>query len=245
MPFYERAGARIYYEDQGQGMPLLLLAPGAMQSTIDFWERAPFNPTKVYPGDFRVIAMDQRNAGQSVGPLETDDPWGMFAADQLGLLDHLGIDRFFVMGCCIGCSYILQLAKVAPERVIAGAMEQPIGIDPDGSNLEMFRERIWRGWGDGIVEKRPDITKEQLEAFGQKMWGGDFVLNVDEAFVKTVQNPMLVMPGNDPAHPHAIGMEVAALLPNAELREEWKDTPERVQESISVIRDFFRKHEKD
>ncbi len=242
MPFYQRGEAKIYYEEQGSGLPLLLLAPGGMQSTIGFWERAAFNPTKVYGNDFRLIAMDQRNSGQSTGPLETEDPWGMFAADHLGLMDYLGIDRFVALGCCIGCSYILQLIKVAPDRLLAGAMEQPIGIDPDGSNLELFRERIWRGWGDGLVEGRPDITKERLEAFGQKMWGGDFVLNVDEGFVNSVQTPLLVMPGNDPAHPRAIGLEVARLAPHSELLETWKEPAEVIPQTIDHIRSFLKAH---
>jgi len=51
-----------------------------------------------------VITMDQRNAngGQSSGPIPVDDPWGAFAEDQLGLMDHLGIGKFFFMGYCIG-----------------------------------------------------------------------------------------------------------------------------------------------
>jgi pimeloyl-ACP methyl ester carboxylesterase len=197
---------------------------------------------EVLADEFRVIAMDQRNAGQSVGPLEADDPWGMFAADQLGLLDYLGIDKYFALGCCIGCSYILHLILKAPERMLAGVMEQPIGIEEDGSNLEMFRERIWQGWGDGLLEKRADITKEVLVAFGQKMWGGDFVLNVSKDFVRGVKTPLLVMPGNDPAHPRSIGLDVARLLPNGELFENWKGEPELVARNIQRTREFLREH---
>ena len=243
MPFYERGEARIYYEERGRGFPLLLLAPGAMQSTIEFWNRAAYVPFDAFEQDFRMIGMDQRNAGQSTGPLEKDNPWGMFAADQLGLMDHLGIDRFFALGNCIGCSYILQLIKTAPERVVAGVMQQPIGIEEDGSNEAVFRERIWQGWGDGLLTQRPDISKEDLQAFGQKMWGGDFVLNVDKAFVKTVQTPLMVMPGNDPAHPRSIGLEVAALLPNSELLVDWKDPPELVPQTIEKVRAFLKQHE--
>ncbi len=243
MPFYQRGEAKIYYEESGSGFPILLLAPGAMQSTIAFWDRAAFNPIHYYPSDFRVIAMDQRNAGQSIGPLETDDPWGMFAADQLGLMDYLGIDKFLAIGCCIGCSYILELVKVAPDRLLAGVMEQPIGIDPDGSNLQMFRERIWQGWGESLVERRPDITKEKLQEFGQKMWGGDFVLNADEDFVRHVQTPLLVLPGNDPAHPHAIGMMVAELAPNSELIEDWKEPKELIPETIERVRGYLKAHQ--
>ena len=45
-----------------------------------------------------MIAMDQRNTGQSAGPLETGDPWGAYAADHPAVMDHLGIDRFLVFG---------------------------------------------------------------------------------------------------------------------------------------------------
>jgi len=41
------------------------------------------------------ITMDQRNAngGESTGPIPARDPWGAFADDQLGLMDHLGIRK--------------------------------------------------------------------------------------------------------------------------------------------------------
>ena len=50
------------------------------------------------------ITMDQRNAngGQSTGPVQVEDPWGAFADDQLGLMDHLGINEFLFIGYCIG-----------------------------------------------------------------------------------------------------------------------------------------------
>src|SRR5205814_611456 len=99
------------------------------------------------------------------------------------------------------------------------------------------------GWGEGLVEARPDISKEQLAAFGQKMWGGDFVLNQSEDFAKTVQTPLLVMPGNDPAHPRAIGMMLAELLPNATLLEGWKDSPEAIASTVETVREYLKANE--
>ena len=58
---------------------------------------------------------------------QVEDPWGAFADDQLGLMDHLGIDRFFVMGLCIGGPFVLKLLERAPERVLAGVLCQPVG----------------------------------------------------------------------------------------------------------------------
>src|SRR5712691_1103078 len=63
-----------------------------------------------------------------IRPLDQSDPWGAYAEDQLALLDHLAIDRFHVMGCCIGGSFALKLIEQAPARVAAAVLEQPGGI---------------------------------------------------------------------------------------------------------------------
>src|SRR5215471_3557693 len=117
MPIFKRGDVELYYEEHGSGFPLLLIAPGGMRSTIEWWGRAAFNPIETYAGDFRIVAMDQRNAGRSTGPFDRENPWGSFLDDQLALMDHLGHRSFHVLGCCIGCSYALGLSERAPERI--------------------------------------------------------------------------------------------------------------------------------
>jgi pimeloyl-ACP methyl ester carboxylesterase len=51
---------------------------------------------------YRVVALDQRNAGRSSAPISASHEWNTFARDHLALADHLEIDRFHVMGGCIG-----------------------------------------------------------------------------------------------------------------------------------------------
>ena len=90
--------------------------------------------------------MDQRNAngGESIWPIPVDDPWGAFADDQLGLMDHLCIQRFFFMGYCIGGSFALKLMERAPERVVAAVLCQPVGHNskvPDSMNDS--RHDLW------------------------------------------------------------------------------------------------------
>jgi len=69
MPTFKRDDVSIYYEEYGTGYPILLFAPGGMRSSIEFWAKSPFDPTKELAATFRVIAMDQRNAGKSWGPI--------------------------------------------------------------------------------------------------------------------------------------------------------------------------------
>jgi pimeloyl-ACP methyl ester carboxylesterase len=115
MPQFQGDGTTIYDEVHGSGFPLLLLAPGGMHSAIPIWASAAINPLLTYTDEFRCAAMDQRNAGQSSGPLGLDDPWGSYAADQLAPLDQLGIACCLVMGFCVGGSYILKLLGVTQE----------------------------------------------------------------------------------------------------------------------------------
>ncbi len=111
---------RIHYEEAGSGFPLLVIAGGGLNSTIAGLSGAssPFNPMEEFKGEYRCIAADLRNAngGQSTGPLEIDRPWDAYTDDHLGLMDHLGIDKFMVMGFCIGGPFIWNLLKRAPDR---------------------------------------------------------------------------------------------------------------------------------
>src|ERR1700757_1688738 len=111
MSFYERGPVRIHYEEAGSGYPLLVIAGGGLNSTIAGLasEQSPYNPMVEFKSEYRVIAADLRNAngGQSSGPLEADRPWDSYTDDHLGLMDHLGIDKFMVHGLCIGGRLLL------------------------------------------------------------------------------------------------------------------------------------------
>lgn len=128
-------GASIYYEEHGAGYPLLLFAPGGTDSRIEFWAQAPFSPIEAFAADFRVIAMDQRNAHRSYGPMKVTS-WADMAADQLALMDHLGIERAHVMGGCIGSSYCFRIMHDAPGRISAAVCQNPIGLN--GGNFDGF-----------------------------------------------------------------------------------------------------------
>src|SRR5262245_31072646 len=99
MPYYENGPVRIAYEEAGAGFPLLVMPGGGLNSQMGKWPTAVYNFVDAFKNDYRVITMDQRNAneGSSTGPLDTIDPWGAFADDQLGLMDHLGVREFLAL----------------------------------------------------------------------------------------------------------------------------------------------------
>src|SRR4026209_1988135 len=132
MSFYERGPVRIHYQEFGSGFPLLLIAGGGLNSTISGLS-GPFNVIEEFKGEYRCIASDLRNAngGQSSGPLEIDRPWDSYTDDHLGLMDHLGIGKFMVMGFCIGGPFIWNLLRRAPNRVVAAVLAQPSGSRPE------------------------------------------------------------------------------------------------------------------
>ena len=246
MPFYERGAVRIHYEEAGSGFPLLLIPGGGLNSDISYLTGfQPFNSMEVFSNEYRCITMDLRNAkgGQSTGPLEIDRPWDAYADDQLGLMDHLGIDKFLVMGFCIGGPFIWNLLKRAPNRIVAAVLAQPSGFRPEMPDL--FYNNNIAGWGPSLVERRPDITMEMVDAFLKTMYGAnpDFVFTVTRDFVRKCQTPVLILPDDVPAHPYAVAMEAARLAPNAEVSiYPWKETPEQVAEALRHIRSFLGKH---
>jgi pimeloyl-ACP methyl ester carboxylesterase len=246
MPFCQKGNVRIRYQEAGSGFPLLIIPGGGLNSTLSWVAKEdPFNPIEEFKGEYRCIAADLRNAngGESSGPLEIDRPWDAYTDDHLAVMDHLGIDRFMVMGFCIGGPFVWNLLKRAPGRVVAGVLAQPSGFRkelPDhfyGNNI--------KGWAPGLVKNRPDITMEMCDKFLTSMYRNtaDFVFTVTRDFVRACQTPVLILPDDTSSHPYAVAMESAMLAPKAEASFfPWKEPKERVPLAVRQIRSFLRAH---
>jgi pimeloyl-ACP methyl ester carboxylesterase len=215
--FYEKGSVRIRYDEAGSGFPLLLIAGGGLNSVMAGLATSPFNPIEEFKGEYRCI-------------------------DHLGLMDHLGIDKFMVLGFCIGGPFIWNLLKRAPDRVVAAVPAQPVGFRPEMPTV--LYDNGMTNWGPELVKRRPEITMEMIGKFLTKMYRtNDFVLSVTRDFVRGCQTPVLILPDDIPAHPYAVAMECAMLAPKAEVSVyPWKEPKERIPLAVRQVRSFLRAH---
>jgi pimeloyl-ACP methyl ester carboxylesterase len=240
--FYDKGNVRIRYQDVGSGFPLLATPGGGLNSRISNWQTAVINVMEEFKNEFRCITMDQRNAtdGESSGPVAVDDPWGAFADDQLGLMDHLGIRKFLFFGNCIGGSFALKLMERAGDRVVGGVLSQPIGHRPENPDVMYNSGRDV--WAKALRERRPDVSMETIERYLHNLYRArpDFVYSVSREFVRSCETPMLVLPDDTPAHAYQTCVDVASLAPNAEVTVyPWKDPPELKARTINRVRRFL------
>ncbi len=199
---------------------------------------APMNVTTEFATKYRVIAMDQRNAGgRSYAPITASDGWASYTADHIAVLDRLGIQQCHLYGQCIGGSFILNLLKTQPNRVASAVLAQPIGRvgAPATERSPRFNE-----WAESLKD-HPEATPAVLDAFSNNLYGSGFVYCADRAFVRTVQTPCMVLAGNDEAHPYPISEELSKLLPNCEFVQQWK-TGAALDAARTRVMEFFAQH---
>jgi pimeloyl-ACP methyl ester carboxylesterase len=245
MSFTEKGPVRIHFEEYGSGFPLLLISGGGLNSAISGLRTGPFDAIDEFKGEYRCIAADLRNsnAGHSSGPLDFDRPWDAHADDQLGVMDHLGIDKFLVMGFCIGGPFIWNLLKRAPDRVVAAVIAQPSGFRPELPDY--YYDTNIKGWGPDLVKRRPDISMTMVERYLTRMYrtDPDFVFTVTRDFVRQCQTPVLILPDDIPAHPYAVAMETAFLAPKSEVSMfPWKEPKQRIPLAVRQIHSFLKAH---
>ena len=188
--FYEKNGVRIRYVEIGTGFPLLATPGGGLNSRISNWSTmAAINIMEEFKNDFRVISMDQRNAntGESSGPISVDNPWDAFADDQLGVMDHLGIERFFFFGNCIGGPFAMKLIERAPQRVVAAILSQPVGHKPELTRITCTipaRTSGPRNFSSAVAIYRWRPIEKYLHNLYRVQ--PDFVYSVSREFAKVV-----------------------------------------------------------
>ena len=205
------------------------------------------NIPEEFKNDFRVITMDQRNAtgGESTGPVPVDDPWGAFADDQLGVMDHLGIRQFFFFGNCIGGPFAMKLMERAPQRVVAAMLSQPVGHRPEKPDYMYDAGRdVWAKELARAPARRVDGDHREISA--------QPLPRAARLRVQRVARLREVVPDADAGAARRRGGASAPgrrstsprSAPNAEITVfPWKDPPELKARTINRARTFLKRHE--
>jgi pimeloyl-ACP methyl ester carboxylesterase len=118
------------YEVTGSGPPLLMYSPGGFDSRLENWaDLGVYKRTGILPQlakQYSCITFDRRESGLSGGRVERIG-WSDYVAQGVGLLRHLGHERAFLMGGCVGCSAVLALAVAHPSMARGLVLYSPAG----------------------------------------------------------------------------------------------------------------------
>lgn len=237
MPFAQVNGVSLYYEDSGGGEPLLLVAGQGSDHTM--WDSIRRDFTSA---GYRVITWDHRGTGQSDKPREPAYSVQGFAADAVGLLDHLGIQRAHAYGISMGGRICQWLAIDYPERfasVVLGCttpgnahgVRRPPEVDAHMANRPADPDELVRFLSEQVVspaylEKHPEyleFTRRRAEhpipAYAQKMHYLASERHDSWDRLPEIKIPTLVIHGTeDQINPAANAQLLAGRIPGAELR---------------------------
>lgn len=217
MPEVQANGITIYYEVAGSGDPLVLIS--GLGYGLWQWH-------KMVPGlaeHFQVITFDNRGAGQ------TDKPPGPYtvqilAADTVGLLKALGIDKAAIMGHSMGGFVAQEMAinhrEVVSKLVLAstnfgGPNHIPVTpeamavlSDRSGDPVELVKRGVAIATAPGFVEDKPDVLQELIDyrlsvpvppdAYNAQLQVGLGLLSAEASFEKKLQHvpiPTLILFG--------------------------------------------------
>ena len=267
MPTATVHGARLFYTDSGgDGAPVVLGHGYLMTSAL--WDR---QVGPLVAAGYRVVRLDWRGQGRSAVPAAGYDPWDL-AADALGLLDGLGVERFHWVGHSVGGYVGYRLALRAPDRVASLVQIGTSAAAEGGAALRQYTVLLWalRVFGYGAVLSRvlpilygPSYladpgrqrdVEEQVRRIRSNSRTGVFragrgIFGRDDVSgrLSQIETPTLVVTGeHDRPHPPEQGRADADRLARAEFVElaDVGHTPpeEAPEETARLVLDWLRRH---
>jgi pimeloyl-ACP methyl ester carboxylesterase len=131
---FESNGVRIFYQDQGAGVPVVLIHGFGVNAHLQWGATGLID---FLAPRFRVIALDCRGHGRS-DRFYDPDAYAMphISGDVLNLLDFLQIDRTLLVGFSLGSRICFEIMTTNPERCRAAVLS---GFGPDNSTSDADR----------------------------------------------------------------------------------------------------------
>jgi 3-oxoadipate enol-lactonase len=234
MPTADLDGVSIFYHDEGQGEPLLLIHGFPLSSELYQPQRAALSRR------FRVITPDLRGMGRS-DPLPGTYSMDAYAGDLVALLDHLGIGQVIVGGMSMGGYVVFALLRRFPDRVRGIILlDTKAAADTEEARAgrykmaEQARSEGVTAIADAMLPKM--LTEQtrneqpELAEFVHKMMAAvpvNGIVGALEAMatrsdstdlLSSIQVPTLIIVGSDdPVTPPSIAREMLETIPNAQL----------------------------
>ncbi len=213
MPYADVNGVHMYYEERGEGPPLVLLHGGLLTIELSFGSVIP-----VLAEHHRIIAVELQGHGRTA---DIDRPMAFehLAADVVGLLDHLGIEQADVLGFSLGGLTTYELLVHHPGRVRRAVVASADHRNDRAGEVHPERlptEADFAAMRDAYVAAAPDPA--HFDAFAEKTaamvhgfggWADDQLRAVDV--------PVLVMIGDTDFILVANAAEAAELMPQGQL----------------------------
>ena len=213
MPKVKLNDVEIYYEDHGQGRPMVFLSETACDGEV--WK---INQVEEFSKDHRVITHDYRGTGQSSKP-SIDYTTRMFAEDVVALMDHLGAEDAIVVGHSMGGRVAQLLALDYPKKVHKLVLASTGAHYPQtkGLPLKICKEMIeWGyekyerehtilvGWTEEYVKEHPEKIENYLKVRMHNLCPVEFYLrhllarqsHDTSERLKDIKHPTLILVGD-------------------------------------------------
>jgi len=232
MRFLDRGGVRLAWDEQGSGVPILLIMGHRYSSGMWY-------PLKEAMGDrYRLISFDNRGTGQSDAPARTSV--AELTADALAVLDAAGVQTAHVYGVSMGGGIALEFGLRHPGRVRSLILGCTMAKTPDVKRRPdwlikllynampvlklLAKPRHKNGYGDAapddavtrdmaILAKDPYVLRGVI---AQALAISHYSVDPDE--VRALSLPTLVLHGTqDLAVPYEAGKAMAEMIPGARL----------------------------
>ena len=213
MPYADVNGLHLYYEEHGEGPPLVLLHGGLVTIELSFGVALP-----VLAEHHRVIAVELQAHGRTA---DIDRPlaFDLLAADVVALLDHLGIERADVFGFSLGGLVTYELLIAHPGRVrraVVGSADFRNDRGGEAHPERLPTEADFQAMRDAYAAVAPDPG--HFDAAGEKVGGLVHTFGgwTDDQ-LRGIEVPVLVLIGDTDFILVPNAVEAVALLPDAQL----------------------------
>lgn len=233
MPFIEKGGVRLHWDQRGSGVPILLIMGHRYSSAMWY-------PVFEALGDrYHLIHFDNQGTGQSGARADTTVE--EMTSDAVAVLDAAGVETAHIYGVSMGGGIALEFGLRYPERTRSLILGCTMGKWP-----EFYGKRTWvhwliyhlpspilkllaskkynRGYGDAAPEDKiqRDMAMLARDPFSRKgVWAQAKAISdysADEAAARALQIPALVLHGTqDLAVPYEQGVRLVNTLPNARM----------------------------